>query len=87
MLETIGRMIEPGRPMLSVSVEIGAPEGDIAGPLKDIQARHGSVVIGCYPRQIDQRFCATIVARSRDQAALAAAAAEVHALADRLGAA
>jgi molybdenum cofactor synthesis domain-containing protein len=85
MLESISQMIEPGRPMLSASVEVDAAEGDIAGPLKDIQARHGPVVIGCYPRQTETGFCATIVLRSRDQAALGAAAAEVNALAERLG--
>jgi len=85
MLESISQMIELGRPMLSATVEVDAAEGDIAGPLKDIQARHGAVVIGCYPRQTEAGFCATIVVRSRDQAALAAAAAEVNALAARLG--
>jgi molybdenum cofactor synthesis domain-containing protein len=85
MLESISQMIEPGRPMLSASVTVEATEGDIAGPLKDIQARHGPVMIGCYPRHTETGFCATIVVRSRDQAALAAAAAEVNALAERLG--
>jgi molybdenum cofactor synthesis domain-containing protein len=85
MLESISQMISPGRPMISASVEVDAAEGDIAGPLKDIQARHGSVAIGCYPRQTEKGYCATIVVRSRDQAALAAAAAEVNALAERLG--
>jgi molybdenum cofactor synthesis domain-containing protein len=84
MLESVTGMIEPGRPMLSDSVTVEATEGDIAGPLKDIQKRHHPVMIGCYPGQTGQRFCATIVVRSRDQAALAAAAAEVHALAERL---
>jgi molybdenum cofactor synthesis domain-containing protein len=85
MLESISQMIEPGRPMLSASVEVDAAEGDIAGPLKDIQAGHDRVTIGCYPRQTEAGFCATIVVRSRDQAALAEAAAEVNALAERLG--
>jgi molybdenum cofactor synthesis domain-containing protein len=85
MLESISQMIEPGRPMLSASVEVDAAEGDIAGPLKDIQARHDRVTIGCYPRQTETGFCATIVVRSRDQAALGAAVAEVNALAERLG--
>jgi molybdenum cofactor synthesis domain-containing protein len=85
MLESISHMIEPGRPILSAAVTVEATEGDIAGPLKDIQARHGPVTIGCYPRQTETGFCATIVVRSRDQAALGAAAAEVNALAKRLG--
>jgi molybdenum cofactor synthesis domain-containing protein len=84
MLEAVAGMIEPGSPMLSASVEIDAAEGDIAGPLKDIQERYRSVMIGCYPRQVDSRFCATVVVRSRDSAMLDAAAAEVRALADRL---
>jgi molybdopterin-biosynthesis enzyme MoeA-like protein len=85
MLDSISRMIEAGRPMLSASVDVEAPEGDIAGPLKDIQARHGAVVIGCYPRQEGKRFCATVVMRARDGAKLDAAAAEVHAMAERFG--
>jgi molybdenum cofactor synthesis domain-containing protein len=86
MLEAVAGMIEPGRPMLSASVTIDAAEGDIAGPLKEIQARHRAVTIGCYPRQIDKRFCATVVVRSRESGLLDAAVAEVQALADRLGA-
>ena len=86
MLESIARMIEPGRPMLSASVTVEATEGDIAGPLREIQRRHDRVMIGCYPRHTDKGFFATIVVRSRDQPALAAAMAEVHALAEALGA-
>jgi len=85
MLDAVQRMIEPGRPMLSASLAIEAPEGDIAAPLMDIQARHRAVTIGCYPRQEGKRFCATVVLRSRDQAMLDAAAAEIHALAVRFG--
>jgi molybdopterin-biosynthesis enzyme MoeA-like protein len=84
MLESVAGMIEPGQPMLSASVTIDAAEGDIAGPLKDIQARHGSVTIGCYPRQTDTRFCALVILRSRQAAALDAAADEVRALTSRL---
>jgi molybdenum cofactor synthesis domain-containing protein len=84
MLESVAGMIEPGRPMLSASVTIDAAEGDIAEPLKDIQARHRSVTIGCYPRQMDKRFCAFVILRSRQSAALDAAAEEVRALASRL---
>ena len=83
MLESVARMIEPGRPMLSESVVIDAAEGDIAGPLKDIQLRHRPVIIGCYPGQFGDRFRATVVVRSREPAALAAAAAEVRGLADQ----
>ena len=86
MLESIAKMIEPGRPMLSASVTVEATEGDIAAPLKEIQRQHDRVMIGCYPRHTDKGFIATIVVRSRDQSALAAAAADVHALAEALGA-
>ena len=87
MLEAVARMIEPGRPMLSASVDINAPEGDIAAPLKEIQARRRPAIIGCYPRQEGNRFCATVVVRAREPALLEAAAADVRALAARLGAA
>jgi molybdopterin-biosynthesis enzyme MoeA-like protein len=84
MLDEVGRMVEPGSPMLSWSVVIEAPEGDIAGPLRAIQERFPSVIIGSYPREFETRFTAAVVLRSRDQALLDQAAAEVEALAMRL---
>jgi len=85
MLETIGPLLRHGPPVLSNSVTIEAGEGDIAGPLKDIQARYPQVTIGSYPKELPgPRFAADIVLRSRDEEALAGAAAEVERLRERL---
>jgi molybdenum cofactor synthesis domain-containing protein len=73
-----------GRPLLSESVRIDRPEGEIAGPLGHIAAAHPAVSIGSYPFNTAGRFGSNIVARSDDPAALAAAAAAIRTLAREL---
>jgi molybdenum cofactor synthesis domain-containing protein len=70
-----------GRPLLSETLRIDRPEGEIAGPLGRIAAAHPSVSIGCYPFSREGRFGAHVVARSEDPAALAAAFAALQDLA------
>jgi molybdenum cofactor synthesis domain-containing protein len=73
-----------GRPLLSETVRIDRPEGEIAGPLRLIAEAHPAVAIGSYPFSAGGRFGANVVARSEDPAALAAAAAALQALARAL---
>ena len=73
-----------GRPLLSESVRIDRPEGEIAGPLRTVAEAHPAVAIGSYPFNRDGRFGANVVARSDDPDALAAAAAALTALARAL---
>ena len=73
-----------GRPLLSESVRIDRPEGEIAGPLRTVAEAHPAVAIGSYPFNRDGRFGANVVARSDDPDALAAAAAALRALAREL---
>lgn len=78
MIETIAPLLRQGAPVLSRSITIEAGEGDIAGPLKEIQGRYPEVTIGSYPKELPgPRFAADIVLRSRDGEALEAAAGEV----------
>ena len=84
MLEEIGPKLAHGEPMQSRSVPIFIGEGDIAGPLGDIQKRFGDVVIGSYPFEEGGRFGANIVLRSRDEARLEEAKAAVEAMAASL---
>ena len=85
MLQELAPRLSPhGAPMRSAAVTIRAGEGDIAAGLAAIQKAHPTVVIGSYPFQANDGFAAEIVLRSRDEAALAAAAAEVRALAQSL---
>jgi molybdenum cofactor synthesis domain-containing protein len=73
-----------GRPLMSESIRIDRPEGEIAGPLGRIAEAHPAVAIGSYPFNRDGRFGANVVARSEDPEALAAAAAALRALAQAL---
>jgi molybdenum cofactor synthesis domain-containing protein len=84
MLEEIAPQLERGRPMLSRTVPIFIGEGDLAKPLADIQARYPAVVIGSYPFEEGGRFGAHIVLRSRNEALLDQATAEVEAMAAAL---
>ncbi|MEJ8574560.1 competence/damage-inducible protein A [Microbaculum marinum] len=87
MMDAIGPTLRTGARMLSETVEgRGIKEGDIGGPLGQIQAVHKDVMIGSYPHSDGTRFTTSIVIRARDAGALAAARREVEALVDRLAA-
>jgi molybdopterin-biosynthesis enzyme MoeA-like protein len=84
MLQELAPRLTHGAPMRSAAVTIRAGEGDIAAGLAAIQQAQPRVVIGSYPFQANDGFAAEIVLRSRDEAALAAAEAEVRVLAQSL---
>lgn len=87
MLDAVGPTLTGGTAMSSVTIEAkGIPEGNYAGDLGDIAKRHAAVSIGSYPMMTPEGFRNRIVVRSRDDAALAAAQAEVEALVARLSA-
>jgi molybdenum cofactor synthesis domain-containing protein len=84
MLEDVAPRLAKGIPMQSRKVEFLGGEGDIAKPLGDIQNRYPAVVIGSYPFESPSGFATNLVLRSRDEGALAAAFAEVQAMAEAL---
>lgn len=84
--------IEGGPPVLSHSLRLPVPEGDLAGPLKAVAEAHATVGFGSYPFYAPPgasggrgSFGATVVARSADRAALSAAAAALREMAEALG--
>jgi len=81
MLESIIPVLDHGRPVLSRSVRVDTGEGNLAAPLKAIQARYDTVSLGSYPFQESGRFGSNIVLRSKDEVALEQAEAEVRAMA------
>ncbi len=86
MLESVLPTLPQGPVTNSVSVVVlGLGEGDIAGALRALQARHPAVDIGSYPGRIDGRSRIELVARGTDSAALDAVRAELEALVQRLG--
>ncbi len=85
MLDSVAPTLRTGVKMLSRSVlGRGVKEGDIGGPLGEVQKAHPGVMIGSYPHFDGTQFTTTIVVRSRDEAALDAAAADVEVLVARL---
>jgi molybdenum cofactor synthesis domain-containing protein len=73
-----------GRPLLSESLRVDRPEGEIAGPLRLVAEAHPGVAIGSYPFNSGGRFGSNLVARSEDAAALAAAVAALRRMAEEL---
>jgi len=70
MLDAVAPLLKKGRPMLSRSVRIEVPEGDVATGLTAIQAAHADVQIGSYPFFEKGRLGTYVVLRSVDAAAL-----------------
>jgi molybdenum cofactor synthesis domain-containing protein len=84
MLEQVAPRLVRGAAMESRSITVESGEGDIAKPLGEIQGRFPNVIIGSYPFEGKTGFAAQLVLRSREPAALAAATAEVKAMAEEL---
>jgi molybdenum cofactor synthesis domain-containing protein len=75
-----------GQAIMSETVVCPFGEGEIGGPLGEVQKAHPAVMIGSYPKYEGNRFYADIVVRSRDAAALGAARAAVEAMLAELAA-
>ncbi|HXG78360.1 MAG TPA: molybdopterin-binding protein [Methyloceanibacter sp.] len=73
MLDAVSPRLRKGRPMLSRSVRIDAPEGDVAPGLSALQASHPGVQIGSYPFFEQRRLGTHVVLRSTDECKLEAA--------------
>jgi molybdenum cofactor synthesis domain-containing protein len=77
MLPGLKPRLQGGAVVRSRTLTVFCPEGDLASPLAEIQARHPTVEIGSYPFMRQDRFGATVVLRSVDEAAIAATADEL----------
>ena len=80
MVASVLPTLAGGPPLVSTSTRIERPEGDVAGPLAALAARHPALSMGSYPYQRDGRFGANVVIRGPDGAAVEAATAELAAL-------
>jgi molybdopterin-biosynthesis enzyme MoeA-like protein len=80
MLDAVTPRLRKGRPMLSRSVRIEAPEGDVAPGLAAIQSAHPQVQIGSYPFFEKGTLGTYVVLRGVDAGRLEAASSEVWAL-------
>jgi molybdenum cofactor synthesis domain-containing protein len=86
MFEAIAPTLEKGAPVFSGSVDASVREGDIAEALSAIQGNYPQVAIGSYPHMRKDHIGTSIVARSTDKLAIAAALQDVATAMRKLGA-
>jgi molybdenum cofactor synthesis domain-containing protein len=84
MLDWVVPQLKSGVKVLSETIDAGLKEGDIASDLRDIAKRHPDTTIGSYPYMSDRGFATRVVVRSREPGKLAAAKAEIDAMAERI---
>ena len=72
--------LQGGDPLLSLSLQVQRPEGDIAGPLRDLAARYPDLDFGSYPYNRNGVSGANVVVRGTDGPRVNAAMAELAAL-------
>lgn len=86
MLEDVGHRLHGGAVLKTKTVRAaGVREGDLAAPLKELDAKHESVGFGSYPWFGPDGHGAHLVARSTDADGLAAAVEDLQALVRGLG--
>ncbi|OLP53873.1 molybdenum cofactor biosynthesis protein [Rhizobium rhizosphaerae] len=80
MLNAVLPQLETGAKVISRSVRSPFGEGDIGGPLGEVQKRHPETSIGSYPKFDGQSFSTELVIRARAEEALDAAEADILAM-------
>ncbi|MFO1070367.1 MAG: molybdopterin-binding protein [Geminicoccaceae bacterium] len=77
MFDGLKGKLAGGATVLSRTVVVFFPEGEIAKPLAEVQERHPAVEIGSYPFMRFNQFGTSLVFRGTDRAALDAAVADL----------
>ncbi|MET0182138.1 MAG: molybdopterin-binding protein [Caulobacterales bacterium] len=86
MLEDVGHRLRGGAVVMTRTVRgIGIREGDLAAPLKELDAKYENVGFGSYPWFGADSHGAHLVARSADEAQLSAAVEDLMTLVKALG--
>lgn len=84
MMDKIAPQLVKGAIVQARTIVFQGGEGDVAKPLKEIQARFSNVTIGSYPFESPQGFATNLVLRSRDEVTLGQAVEAVKAAARQL---
>lgn len=84
MLDNVLPTLPTGPVMTSLAIACPVGEGDIGGPLGQIQKRHPETAIGSYPKFDGHRYTTELVVRSRNEAARDAAAMDIRAMIEEL---
>jgi len=86
MFECFRHELLGGEPFKSREITAFVPEGEIGGPLGEIQERFPDADVGSYPFVREGRFGAALVVRHPDQTVVDAAAEAIHDMVRNLGA-
>jgi len=80
MVASVLPTLTGGAPLLSRTLRIERPEGEIAGPLGDVATAHADLSLGSYPFIQNGQFGSNIVIRGTDLAAVDAALTQLQRL-------
>ena len=86
MLDNVSPLLKTGVQIISRSIDSPYPEGTIGTRLAEIQKNHPETAIGSYPRYDGNVYSNQIVIRSRNEAAIEAAAGDVESMFQELAA-
>jgi len=79
MVDSVMPSLTGGAPLVSQTLRVDRPEGDIAGPLGQVADSYPALSIGCYPFVKDGVFGANVVVRGTDPAEVETAVARLEA--------
>lgn len=77
MVASVLPTVKGGAPLLSQTLRIEMPEGEIAGPLRTLAEAHPSLSIGSYPYHQNGAFGSNVVIRGHDGSEVDAAMVEL----------
>ena len=80
MIDSLLPRLVGGAPLLSRTLRLNRPEGELAGPLGELAARYPELSFGSYPFTQDGIYGSNIVVRGTEPAALDGAFGELKAL-------
>ncbi len=79
MMVAVTPKLKTGRKLVSETIRVNAPEGDVADLLRDCQAAFPDVLMGSYPFIQDGRYGTNLVLRATDPTRIAEAQRELEA--------
>lgn len=80
MVEGLIPTLQGGAPLVSVTVRVAMPEGEVAGPLAEIATTYPDLSMGSYPYVSPSGYGSNLVVRGTDGARVEAAAARLRAV-------
>ncbi len=79
MVQSVLPALTGGAPLLSRTLRIDRPEGEIAGPLASVAGDYPGLAMGSYPFQLDGKFGSNVVIRGVDPDQIGAALSDLQA--------